>query len=137
MKLYRNYLVVVCLFFCFSGQSPAEPQVVQVSADASLQFLMHLLEKMDAEIPEFNQENAVFRKGMEATLAEARRLLAATRRPEMKGRYHVSDQETVRKKGRELLEQALLDCENHLTKVLQHLKEHREQLIDSLMPKEK
>ena len=116
---------------CLNADSEAIPMENRIS----LQFIVKLLETLKDVSPEQEQAFSDYDKQLRVMLMDARQLQREHHLAEQRGLRGSEDVAKTHQEGKVLLEKALVRTETYLESLLKGLKQHREEIKLSLLPK--
>jgi len=134
MKIIHAWVLIGAMAMgglCLKADSEAIPMENRVS----LQFIVKLLEILKSVSPEQEQAFADYDKQLRTMLMDARQLQREHHLAEQRGLRGSEEVAKTHQEGQVLLENALVRTEVYLESLLKSLKQHREEIKLSLLPK--
>lgn len=113
----------------------AAPNAIKMENQLSLQFMAKMLELLKDASPEQSKAYDTYNENLKKLLMDARAIQREHHLAEQRGLRGQNDSEKAHDKGLVLLEDAISETEQYLEMLLKGLKEHREAIKTSLIPK--
>lgn len=120
---------------CMGSHVLAAPTTIKMENQISLQFMIKMLDVMKGVSSDQEEAYVKYDKELKSLLMDARELQRKHHLAEQKGMRGDLEREKTYEEGRELLEKTIVETETYLQTLLKGLKEHREKIKTSLLPK--
>jgi hypothetical protein len=127
-KLLWAFMFVLALL----GTSWAERPAFSQQQSISLQFVARLFSLLQESSPEPSDLDARFETRLRVLLSKAQSLQHDLHRAEQGGMRKENERKDLEKKGKDLVEEALMETERYLETLVKNLKDHRSDMIQRL-----